>query len=133
MQERDGSCQAEERLHTKHGTTRAKRDATCQECDAAQRRVGYLKVELEREKAKKLDAENASAGLTVDLGQEKAKALALDKELAEARKNLEVEASEHDMLCATIGVVCDDLRVAQTEGTSSLAAHVVDITAQVGA
>jgi hypothetical protein len=101
----------------------------CQECDAAQQRVGYLKVELKREKVEKLDAENASARLTVDLGQGKAKALALDKELAEARKSLEAEASEHDMLCATIGVICDVLRVVQTEGTSSLVAHVIDITA----
>jgi hypothetical protein len=42
----------------------------------------------------------------------KAKALALDKELAVAMKNLEAEASEHDMMCAAIGVICDDLRVA---------------------
>jgi hypothetical protein len=65
----------------------------------------------------------------VDLGWEKAKELTLDKELTEARKNLEVEASEHDMLCAAIGVVCDDLRVAQVEGTSLWAACIVDIKA----
>jgi hypothetical protein len=34
------------------------------------------------------------------------------------------------MLCATIGVVCDDLRVAQAEGTSSLVAHVIDMKAR---
>jgi nucleoside phosphorylase len=38
--------------------------------------------------------------------------MTLDKELTEARKNLKVEAREHDMLCAAIGVVCDDLGVA---------------------
>jgi hypothetical protein len=34
------------------------------------------------------------------------------------------------MLCATIGVICDDLRVALVEGTSLLAARVVEIMAQ---
>jgi hypothetical protein len=64
----------------------------------------------------------------VDLGREKVKVLTLDKELAEARKSLRVVASEHGMLCAAIKVICDDLRVAQAEGTSSLVAHVDDIT-----
>jgi hypothetical protein len=40
------------------------------------------------------------------------KVLTLDQELGEARKNLEAEANEHGMLCAAIGVICDDLRVA---------------------
>jgi hypothetical protein len=48
----------------------------------------------------------------VDLGQEKAKVLTLDKDLTDVRKNLEAEANEHDMLCATTGVFCDDLKVA---------------------
>jgi hypothetical protein len=73
-----------------------------------------------------MDAENASAGFTVNLGWEKANVLTLDQELTEPRKDLEEEANEHGMLCATIGVVCDDLRVAQAEGTSSLAACVID-------
>jgi formylmethanofuran dehydrogenase subunit B len=29
-----------------------------------------------------------------------------------------VESDENDMLCAAIGVICDDLEVAQAEGTS---------------
>jgi hypothetical protein len=77
-----------------------------------------------------LDVVNASTGITTGLGQEKAKVLTLDKELTKVRKNLKAEASEHGMLCATIGVVCDDLRVAQAEGTSSLVAHVIDMKAQ---
>jgi hypothetical protein len=81
----------------------------CTERDAAQQRVSFLEAKLEKEKAQKLDAKNASAGLTVDLGREKVKVLTLDKELAGVRKNLEVETSEHGMLCAAIGVVCDDL------------------------
>jgi hypothetical protein len=60
------------------------------------------------------------------------KVLSLDKELAEMRKNLEAKTSEHGMLCATIGVVCDDLEVVQAEGTSSLAACVVNIMARAG-
>jgi hypothetical protein len=66
----------------------------------------------------------------VDLGWEKVKVLTLEKELVEVRKNLETETSEHNMLCATIGVICDDLGVAQVEGTSSLAARIIDIMAR---
>jgi uncharacterized protein with von Willebrand factor type A (vWA) domain len=54
--------------------------------------------------------------------------LTLDKELDEVRKSLEAEVSEHDILHAAIRVICDDLEVAQTERTSLLAAHVIDIT-----
>jgi hypothetical protein len=56
--------------------------------------------------------------------------LTLDQELAEARRNLEAEASEHGMLHAAIGVVYKDLGVEQAEGTSSLAAHIIDIMAR---
>jgi hypothetical protein len=59
--------------------------------------------------------------------------LTLDKELDKVRKSLEAEVSEHGILCAAIGVVCDDLKVAQMEGTSSLVARIVDIMARVGA
>jgi hypothetical protein len=64
-----------------------------------------------------------------DLGREKAKVLTLDQELTEVRKDLEVEANEHGMLRAAIGVIYDDLGVAQAEETSSLVARVVDIMA----
>jgi hypothetical protein len=37
--------------------------------------------------------------------------LTLDQELTEARRNLEAEANEHDMLRAAIRVVYKDLRV----------------------
>jgi hypothetical protein len=99
------SRQTKERLHTERGTARVERDAT-------QQWVGSLEAKLERERARKLDAENASARLMADLGWEKAKVLTLDEELHKARMNLEAEASEHDMLRATIGVVCEDLEVA---------------------
>jgi hypothetical protein len=55
--------------------------------------------------------------------------LTLDRELDEVRKNLESEVNEHGILCAAIGVICDDLKVAQTERTSLLAACVIDIIA----
>ena len=42
-----------------------------------------------------------------------------------------MESDEHDLLCATLGVVYNDLEVARLEGTYSLAAHAVDITAWV--
>jgi hypothetical protein len=58
------------------------------------------------------------------------KVLTVDKELDEARKSLKAEVSEHGTLRAAIGVVCDDLEVAQTKGTSSLAARVIKITAR---
>jgi hypothetical protein len=95
--------------------------------------VGSLEAKLEREKAQKLDVENTSAGLMADLDQEKAKVLTLDQELAEARRNLEAEASEHGMLRAAIRVVYKDLRVEQVKGTSSLAARVIDIMARASA
>ena len=34
-------------------------------------------------------------------------------------------------MSAALGVVCDDLEVVRSEGTSSLAAHAVEITARV--
>jgi hypothetical protein len=60
----------------------------CQERDVTQQWVVSLKAELKREKAQKVDAENASAELMVGLGREKAKVLTLDKELDEARQRL---------------------------------------------
>jgi hypothetical protein len=59
------------------------------------------------------------------------KVLTLDREQDEASKNHEAKVNKHGILCAAIGVVCDDLEVAQTEGTSSLVARVVD-TARSG-
>jgi hypothetical protein len=41
-----------------------------------------------------------------------------------------MENDKHGMLCATIGVICDDLKVAQAYGTSSLLACVIEIMAQ---
>jgi hypothetical protein len=57
----------------------------------------------------------------------------LETELTETKKNLQTENDEHGMLRVAIGVICDDLEVTQTEGTSSLAARIIEIMAQVHA
>ena len=67
--------------------------------------------------AQKLEAESISIGLVVDL--------------AEARRNLQGESDELDTLSAALGVVCDNLEVVRSEGTSSLVTHAVEITARV--
>ena len=65
----------------------------------------------------KMEAESISTGLAVDL--------------AKGRRNLPVESDKLGILSAALGVVCDDLEVVQSEGTSSLEAHAVKITARV--
>jgi hypothetical protein len=75
-----------------------------------------------------LEVDNVFAGLTTNLALGKAKMQGLEKELAEAKKNLQTEGDELGILSAAIRVVCDDLNVIQSEGTSSLAVHVVQIT-----
>ena len=57
--------------------------------------------------------------------------ICLGMELAKVWGILQAKIDEHDLLCATIRVVFDDLGVARLEETSSLAAHAVDITAWV--
>ena len=64
---------------------------------------------------RRLEAESISVGL--------------GKELTEVRGILQAESDEHDLLRAAVGVVFDDLRVAQLEETSSLAARAAGITA----
>ena len=67
---------------------------------------------------RRLEAESISAGL--------------GKELAEVRGILQAKSDEHDLLHAAIGVVFDDLEVAQPEGTDSLVASAtVDIMVRV--
>ena len=55
----------------------------------------------------------------------------LATELVVARRILQVESDKHDLLRATLRVIYDDLEVARSEGTSSLASRAVDITAWV--
>ena len=65
--------------------------------------------------AQKLEVESISIRLVMDL--------------AEARRNLQAESDELGILSVALGVVCDDLEVVQLEGTSSLVACAVKITA----
>ena len=65
-----------------------------------------------------LDAEEVSAGLHANL--------------AKVRGLLQAEGDEYDHLSLAVLVVCDNLQVAQEEGTSSLVARAASITARVG-
>ena len=63
----------------------------------------------------KLEAERISIGLAVDL--------------IEVRRNLQEESDELSILSAALGVVCDDLEVVRSEGTSSLTTRAIEIMA----
>ena len=52
-------------------------------------------------------------------------------DLTKERRNLLAESYELGILSAVLGVVCDDLEVVWSEGTSSLVARAVEITARV--
>ena len=52
-------------------------------------------------------------------------------DLAEVRRNLQAESDELSILSTALSVVCDDLEVMQSEGTSSLTARAIEITAWV--
>ena len=65
----------------------------------------------------KLEAKSISIGLAVDL--------------AEVRRNLQAKSDELGILATTLRVVCNDLQVVWSEGTSLLAARAVEIMARV--
>jgi len=52
-------------------------------------------------------------------------------DLAKVRRNLKAESDELGILSAALRVICNDLEVVRSEGTSSLVARVVEILAQV--
>ena len=56
----------------------------------------------------------------------------LRADLADARGLLQAKGDEYDRLSSVVLAVCDNLQVAQEEGTSSLAARAAGITARVG-
>ena len=93
-------------------------DRAIRECDKACREAEACRADLGVEVARRLDAEEVSAGLRADL--------------AEARGLLQVEGDEYDRLSSTILAVYDDLWVMQEEGVGSLAVHATGITARVG-
>ena len=93
-------------------------DQAVRELDEACQGVSSLWTNLGATVAQRLEAESISAGLGT--------------KLAEVRGTLQAKSDEHDLLCAAVGVIFDDLGVALQEETSSLAAHAVDITTWVG-
>ena len=115
--ERDEIHQTMGRLHSEHGMAREERDQAIRERDKAQQRIGSLQAELGTATTRRLEAEGISAGLATDL--------------AEVRRNLQVESNELGILSATLGVVCDDLKVVWSEGTNSFVARAIEITTQV--
>ena len=64
---------------------------------------------------RRLEAEGVSAGLAM--------------ELAKARRNLQAESDELSILSIALGVVCDDLEVVWSKGTSLLMPHAIEIMA----
>ena len=80
--------------------------------------VHSLRVELSDAVNRRLSAENAS--------------IKLEKEAAYARRALQVESDEHDLLQAAVGVVLNALNVTEPVETSPLAARVGGIMARVG-
>jgi hypothetical protein len=54
----------------------------------------------------------AWTGLDDRLTVEVLKSRYLEKELAEVKDILQKESDEHDTLCVTVGVVCDNLELA---------------------
>ena len=52
-------------------------------------------------------------------------------DLAKVRRNLQAESDELGILSTALRVVCDDLEVVWSDGTSSLMAHAIEIMAQV--
>ncbi|XP_066311530.1 uncharacterized protein [Miscanthus floridulus] len=117
-EERDELCQTEERLRSEHGAAREDCDRAIREHDEACGVADSLQADLGVAVNRRLDVESVVARL--------------EKELSEVRGILQLESDEHDLLQAAVGVVTDALRVAQPEGSSSLAARVAGITARVG-
>ena len=93
-------------------------DRAVRERDEAYQVVNSLRADLGATVTRRLEAESISAGL--------------GKELAKVRGILQAKSDKHDLLRAAIGVVFDDLGVAQPEETSSLVAHAAGITRRVG-
>ena len=89
-----------------------------QERDEARREAKARQADLGVEVTQRLDVEEVSAGLCTDL--------------AEARRLLQAKGDEYDRLSLAVLAVCDNLQVAQEEGTSSPMTRAASITARVG-
>ena len=66
-------------------------------------------------------------GLDHRLRAEVTKSHSLEKELNEVKATLLKESDEHDALCVTVQLVCDDLELAPAQEMSSLVVHAVRI------
>ena len=117
-QEQDRLCQTIEWLCSEHGTVRKEHDRAVREHNKARQVVNSLRADLGVMVTRRLEAESISARL--------------GKELAEVRVIIQAESDEHDLLRAAVGVVFDDLGVAQPKEASSLVARAAGITARVG-
>ena len=54
----------------------------------------------------------------------------LEKELSEVKDAIQKESDEHDNLCVTVQLVCDEIELALEQETSSLMVHATRITDQ---
>jgi len=116
--ERDEARRDEERFRSERSTAHEERDRAIREHDEARQEAESLWMELGTMVARRLEVKEAAVGLRADL--------------ADARGLLQTEGDEYDRLSSTVLVVCENLQVAQEEGTSSLAARAAGITARVG-
>ena len=97
-EERDEICRTKARLRSEHSTTREDHDRAIRERDEVRWEVRALRADLGDAVARRLEAEEISAGLGT--------------KLTEVRGLLQVESDQHDLLCSAILAVCDDLQVA---------------------
>ena len=88
------------------------------ERDEVHREAKARQTDLGVEVTRRLDAEEVSTSLCTNL--------------AEAWRLLQAEGDEYDRLSLAILAVCDNLQVAQEEGTSLLVTYAASIVARVG-
>ena len=110
--------QTKERLRSERSIAHEEHDRAIRERSEACQEAVALRADLGDAVARRLDAKEIS--------------IVLGTKLAEVRGILRAKSDQHDLLRADVMVVCEDLQVAQEEGTSSLPTCVTDITARVG-
>ena len=93
--ERDELRRTEERLRSEHSTACEERDQAIREHGEARQEAMALQADLGDTVVQRLEAEEVSTRLAM--------------ELAEVRGILQAESDQHDLLCAAVVVVYDDL------------------------
>ena len=68
------------------------------------------------------------AGLDDKLGAEVVKSRGLEKKLSEVKDTLHKESDKHDNMRVAVQLVCDELKLAPEQETSSLVVHATRIT-----